>query len=61
MQNLDSVAAQIIGAKYYPQSTFLEGTLGKRPSFAWRSLMSACDVIKNGFIWRVGDGSNIRI
>jgi hypothetical protein len=34
MQNPDLVVARIIGAKYYPQSTFLEATLGKRPFFA---------------------------
>jgi hypothetical protein len=60
MQNPNSMAARIIGAKYYQQSTFLEATLEKRPSFTCRSLMPACDVLKNGLIWRVGDGSDIR-
>lgn len=60
-QNPYSLAAQIIEAKYYPQSTILEATLGTQPSFAWRSLMAACDVSKNGFVWRVRDGRDIRI
>jgi hypothetical protein len=61
MQNPDSMAARIIGAKYYQQSTFLEATLEKRPCFTCRSLMPACDVLKNWLIWRVGDGNDIRI
>jgi hypothetical protein len=32
--NPDSLAPKIIEGKYYPQSTILEATLGKQPSFA---------------------------
>jgi hypothetical protein len=60
-QNPDSLAATIIKAKYYPHSTFLEATLGKRPSFAWKSLLSASGLLKSGLVWRVGDGKDIKI
>jgi hypothetical protein len=33
IQNPDSLISQIIRAKYYPNSSFLEFELGKRPSF----------------------------
>jgi hypothetical protein len=36
LKNPTSLAVQIIGAKYYPNSTVLEAIMGKRPSFAWR-------------------------
>jgi hypothetical protein len=39
----------------------MTATLGKRPSYAWRSLMSACDVLKQGLIWHVGDGRGVKI
>jgi len=45
-KNPTSLATQIIGAKYYPNSTVLEAIRGKQPSFDWRSLLSACDVLK---------------
>lgn len=61
LKNPNSLAAQIIKAKYYSQSSILEATLGTRPSFAWRSLMATCDALKNGLEWRVGDGRDIRI
>jgi hypothetical protein len=61
LQNPHSLAAHMIEEKYYPQSTILEATSGARPSFAWRSLMAACDVLKNGLVWRVGDGRDICI
>jgi hypothetical protein len=41
IQNPDSLISQIIKAKYYPNSSFLDSDLGKRPSFIWRSFMAA--------------------
>lgn len=61
LQHLDSLATKIIKAKYFPQSIILKAHLGKCPSFVWKSLLSACDLLKNGLIWRVGDGKDIWI
>jgi hypothetical protein len=61
LQNPNSLEARILKAKYYQHSTILEANLGRQPSFAWRSLLSACDLLKNWIIWRVGDGRDIRI
>jgi hypothetical protein len=38
MKNLDSLIAWILKAKYYPNSSFLDSSLGSRPSFAWRNI-----------------------
>jgi hypothetical protein len=48
LQNPNSLAAHIIGAKYYPSGTVLEAKLGNRPSFAWRSIMAAQSTLKQG-------------
>jgi hypothetical protein len=36
---------------------FLDSNLGKRPSFAWRSIHSSRDLIMEGLIWRIGNGN----
>jgi hypothetical protein len=54
LKNPTSPTAQIIAKKYYPQSSIMGVTLGKKPSFAWRSLMSTCDVLKNGLCMESG-------
>ena len=59
--NPNSLAARVIGAKYFPSTTVLEAQVGKRPSFAWRSIMAAKGLVKQGLIWRIGDGSEIKI
>ena len=57
----DSLVAQIMKAKYYPDCSTLEAPLGKKPSFAWRSIQGTCNVVREGLIWRVGNGEKIRI
>jgi hypothetical protein len=61
LQNPSSLAARIIGAKYCPSKTVLEAKLGNRPSFAWRSIMAAQGTLKQGLIWRIGNGRDIKI
>jgi hypothetical protein len=52
----DSLVAKIMKAKYYPDYSALEAPLGKKPSFAWRSIKGTCNVVWEGLIWRVGNG-----
>jgi hypothetical protein len=39
----------------------LEAQLGLRPYFAWRSIHGSCNLLKEGLIWRKGNGSKVRI
>ena len=48
-------------AKYYQGGSFLEARLGNRPSFAWRSIYGSSTLLKEGLIWRIGNGENVRI
>jgi hypothetical protein len=55
----DSLAARVL--KYFPQSSFLEARVGPRASFAWRSLCNSRALLEEGMVWRVGDGTSIKI
>jgi hypothetical protein len=57
----DSLIAKIMNAKYFPDDSILEAPLGKKPSFAWRSIHGSRNLLKEGLIWRVGNGKTIRI
>jgi hypothetical protein len=50
VQNPKSLTARILKAKYYPNSSFIDASLGTRPSFAWRSILSAKDLLHQGMI-----------
>jgi hypothetical protein len=56
-----SLVSQIIKAKYYPRGSILEAQLGNKPSFAWRSIWGSGDLLKDGLVWRIGNGSTVKI
>jgi hypothetical protein len=39
----------------------LEAEIGRRSTFAWQSIHGSCDVLKEGLIWRVGNGRSVWI
>ncbi|CAI0405846.1 unnamed protein product [Linum tenue] len=48
-------------AKYHKHTTVLEAEVGYRPSFIWRSLLSAQDFLNRGLRWRIGNGDSVSI
>ena len=61
LHNPSSLFYKVFKSKYFPRCSILEAQLSSTSSYAWKSIMSARDLIKKGSIWRVGSGSNIRI
>jgi hypothetical protein len=61
LKNPDSLAARIIKAKYYPHGSIMKAKLGSKPSFAWRSIYGARDLIEEGMMWRIGNGEAVQI
>jgi len=61
VMNLDSLAARVFKEKYFPASTFLSSTLGRRPPYMWRSIWNARPLLKEGLLWRIGDGASVKI
>ncbi|KAE8667347.1 hypothetical protein F3Y22_tig00112411pilonHSYRG00033 [Hibiscus syriacus] len=57
----NSLAFKVIKAKYFPNTSFFEARLGSNFSYAWASLMKAKEDLKDGFFWRVGIDSGIRM
>ncbi|KAL0444336.1 UNVERIFIED_CONTAM: hypothetical protein Slati_2156300 [Sesamum latifolium] len=58
----NALLRQILRAKYFHGSSFLEASMGSRPSLTWRSLMEARDLLQQGcrrigsneFTWHYG-------
>ena len=59
--NPDSLCAQILKAKYYPNGSILQAGPKNGSSFTWQSIVAAIPTCKRGIIWRVGSGDNINI
>lgn len=61
MSNTGSLAAKLFKARYFSKSNFLDASLGNNPSFVWRSIWEAKNLVKAGARWMIGSGSNINI
>ena len=61
IQNTESLAHRVLKAKYFPYSNFLEAQIGKKPSYTWRSLMDAKEVLRKGLKWNIGNGQKTKI
>jgi hypothetical protein len=61
LTNPDNLCGKVLKAKYFPNSCSLECRAKDDISYSWRSILQGVELLKNGLIWRVGDGRQIRI
>jgi hypothetical protein len=57
----NSLIGHIMEAKYYKDRNFLDSDLGNRPSFAWWSIYGSRELLRDGLVWRIGNGAHVRI
>ena len=56
IQGGHSLFVKVYKARYFPNCSFMEAEIGCNPSFVWRSLLGARELIRAGTLWHVGDG-----
>ena len=61
LTNQNSLVHRIFKEKYFAKNTFLEAELGRRPSYAWRSIMAAREIVGKGSRWAVGNREKVSI
>jgi hypothetical protein len=54
--NTDSLFGRIYKSRYFSKSDPLQGHLGSKPSFAWKSIHAAQDLLRNGIRVVIGNG-----
>ncbi|KAG6625150.1 hypothetical protein CIPAW_16G076300 [Carya illinoinensis] len=61
VNNPDSLAARVLKEKYFSNSSFLSTKLGQNSSYLWQSFLAARSLLKEGLVWRIGDGASTEI
>ncbi|KAL8112670.1 hypothetical protein AgCh_020110 [Apium graveolens] len=56
-----SLIAKLMQARYYPSGSFRDANIGGNPSFIWRSIFEAKQLIEAGSRVKVGNGELINI
>ena len=57
----DSLCARVFKAKYYPNGNLVDTAFPTVSSSVWKGIQHGLDLLKQGTIWRVGNGHNIKI
>ncbi|XP_060959373.1 uncharacterized protein LOC133030597 [Cannabis sativa] len=61
LNNENSLVSRIYKARYYPSGSYLTASLGPNPSFIWRSIYEAKDLVVSGVRKAIGDGTTVNI
>lgn len=61
LKDPDSLCARLLRAKYWPDGDLLAAKEKPGISYTWRSIIRGLQALKNGLIWRVGNGNQIKI
>jgi ribonuclease HI len=61
MAEPEKLVARIFKARYFPRSSLFDAKIGANPSYVWRSIWKARDVLVHGCRWKIGDGRKINI
>jgi hypothetical protein len=56
LTNPDSLCGQVLKAKYFPHSDILHCLARPGISYTWRSILKGAALLKEGIIWRIGNG-----
>ena len=61
LHNTHSLFYQVYKSRYFPNCSFMDAELRSNPSYVWRSLLAAREIICEGSKWEVGDGGTIGV
>lgn len=61
MNNMNPLVTNLMRARYFPDSDFLNAKLGVNPSYVWRSIMEARQSLQRGCRMRIGNGRGTRV
>ena len=61
ISNPTSLVAQVLKAKYFPNSTFWKASRHTNSSVIWKSIWDALGVLELGTGWQIGNGCSISV
>jgi hypothetical protein len=57
----DSLCAQVLRSRYFPNRSFMEATAPRAASKTWRAILAGREALKLGLIKRIGSGESVSI
>lgn len=57
----ESLCAKLLKARYCPRGNIVDTAFCTNSSPTWQSILHGLELLKKGIIWRIGNGSQVRI
>lgn len=57
----NSLLARLLHHRYFKRSSFMDCSVGTRPSFAWRSRLHGRDLLKQELLKHIGNGAETKV
>lgn len=57
----ESLCASVLKARYFQNSEFLDASCPKSASTTWKSIVHGRSLLKEGLMWRIGDGREVNV
>ncbi|KAK4404580.1 putative mitochondrial protein [Sesamum angolense] len=57
----DCLVSRVLKAKYFPHNHIFEAQVGNQPSYTWRSIIAARELLKSGCRWRIGTRHSVDV
>lgn len=57
----NSLCARVLSAKYYPSGQIIRAVPKDGMSYSWRSILKGVQLLREGVIWRIGNGEKVNI
>ncbi|XP_014751194.1 uncharacterized protein LOC106865543 [Brachypodium distachyon] len=61
IQNPDILCARVLRTKYYPEGNIADTVFTGNASSSWKAIEFGLELLQKGIVWRVGNGTKIRI
>lgn len=61
MKGEDSLVGRVFKSRYFPNCSLANSSVGFCPSYAWRSIRSARELVQRGTRWRIGNGDSVKV
>ena len=61
LKNPESLCHRVCKARFFPNCSILEVPNSTSGFYAWKSKLSARNVVQKGVVWRIGDGKTVCI
>ncbi|XP_062021040.1 uncharacterized protein LOC133737519 [Rosa rugosa] len=61
IQDPSSLCARVLKQRYFPNTTLLHARKGGTPSWIWSSILIGRDLLHQGTVWNIGNGSSVNL